>query len=65
MGSEGRRGSVKPQYKAGILGMEMLPPLLRPLSPVSPSISPFTGLHQRSLKRVPTSLSTRTVLGTE
>lgn len=50
MGSEGRQGSMRPQYKAGILGMEMLPALLRPLSPVSRSISPFTGLHERSLQ---------------
>lgn len=49
-GERGRRGSVRPQYKAGILGMEMLPPLLRPLSPASRSISPFTGLHERSLQ---------------
>lgn len=26
MGSERRRGSVRPRYKAGILGMAMLPP---------------------------------------
>lgn len=59
MGSERRRGSVRPRYKAGILGMAMLPPSPSLLSPVSQSLLPSAGLHEEGLERVPASLSTK------
>jgi hypothetical protein len=42
VGSERRRGSVRPQYKAGILGMEMLPP---PPLASKPSVPVSSTLH--------------------
>lgn len=56
---ERRRGSVRPQYKAGILGMEMLPPSPSLLNPVFQSLLLSPGLHEESLERVPASLSTK------
>lgn len=59
MGSERRRGSERPQYKAGILGTEMLSPSPSLLSPVSQALLSSTGLYEESLERVPASLSTK------
>lgn len=60
MGRKRRRGSVRPQYKAGILGMEMLyhhPPSL--INPALQSLLLSTGLHEEGLERVPASLNTK------